>query len=119
MNKLNIEIIKLCVCAISTIQELKYSANDTSEYEIISRLEAMINKLSKPEFALEPLPIESAPKDGTVIDVFTRHCYGNSRITDAYFSNNYDCFVFNRSDGEIPISSKIIGWLPIPQVKGE
>lgn len=110
MNNLNIEVIKLCVGAISTIQKLKYDANNTSEYEIISRLESMVNKLCKYEYTFEPFPIESAPKDGTVIDIFNR----NGRATDVYWNPVYDSWSNGRNH-----YSDATHWLPIPQVKGE
>lgn len=38
---------------------------------------------------IQPLPIESAPKDGTVIDIWCEH----GRISNVYWNDKYDSWV--------------------------
>ena len=109
MKEINVQIIKLCIGAISTIQELKYAANDTTEYEIICRLEQMINKMSKYEFVIKPLPIETAPKDGTVIDIW----YKNERIPNVYWNEEHEMWRDDSGD----YFDDATHWLPIPTIE--
>lgn len=62
---------------------------------------------------LQPLPIESAPKDGTVIDVFSSKI---GRITNAYWHDYDECWADDFQNYDVIY---ITHWLPIPQVKGE
>lgn len=63
---------------------------------------------------LQPLPIESAPKDGTVIDVFGYYEGESFRVTDVSWNDTIKGFM----NGNIRYTHAT-HWLPIPQVKGE
>lgn len=62
----------------------------------------------------KPLPIESAPKDGTVIDIFSP-TYG--RVVDVSYGECYKAW-HKPTRLTTLIVKDATHWLPIPQVKG-
>lgn len=78
-------------------------------------MDIMIEDAIKLENVNQPLPIESAPKDGTVIDIFSP---SSGRLTDCNFDPIFNVWK-NIQGSEVYICDDATHWLPIPQVKGE
>ncbi len=61
--------------------------------------------------------IETAPKDGTVIDLWVNDS-NQERIADAHFDNDKQCFVIwdDWHDSEwVELERNITHWMPLPQ----
>lgn len=82
-------------------------------------LACTIEQLERKTSVQEPVnqwqPIETAPKDGTKIDVVNRH---GERTTDVWYSKRGNWLHWWQSDfggmGEVALDIPPVGWMPLP-----